>query len=181
MTDIVNKNLEIIDSWNIPIENINISKTQDDIKENLEDTNLGKTLYDLRKREKNGTIYKYMWIEWFRKLILHTAGQLNSKIKFSYDGKPLKRYAIPSYDEKWLEAAIVSWKNAEAVHIMWSIFCAIWMTWFMLDSGNIIGWVNLFLFLINFYLTILQRYNRWKIMTVLQKKKEHNKSKTDSQ
>jgi hypothetical protein len=53
-------NPEIIDSQDILQKNTDVSKIKNDIKENLEDTNVAKTLFDLKKREKDGKIYTYM-------------------------------------------------------------------------------------------------------------------------
>ena len=154
----------------------NISKIQNSIKEELEGGNIGKMMSDLKKREKNGTIYKYMWIDRFRKNIISTVELLNGE-RISKNGRHLKLYSIPSYDEAWLKENIRFWKSAEKKHIVFSIVSLIWMMSAMMESYYYMGWIAIFGFLVNFYCTILQRYDRWRLLSLLEKKKEHNRRK----
>ncbi len=178
MNNIITQSIEINGCLNISGKDIIISSTQNQIKENLNENFLAGMLFDLKRRENDGTIYKYIWVKEFRKLIWITVELVYNKKK-SKNWRDLKLYSIPTYDVKWLKWEIKFGKKAEVIHGIAALASLSWIAIIMAINWNI-DYINVICFLIGFYLAILQRYNRGRLLYLL-RKKNHNSESTNQQ
>ena len=150
-----------------------LSQSKIDIEHELKDRNIGDMIFDLKKREKDGTIYKYMWVERFRKALMWMVGLFKT-----YSKGYIRRsgYNLPNFSAEGIERSIDNGKFNESAHIMWTIAALGAMIWYMNENQDP-SWSCIFIFLINFYATILQRYNRGRLLSTLEKKKEPDERK----
>lgn len=127
--------------------------------------------YAVRPFEQSGLIYECLGIRIFKKLMRSKPWSfLNPTLRLQ-KGKTLP--ALQSLEKET--------RKAEAGHLLVSIIIlffigyALFKDWFVTA-----GWMLLFNILFNGYPVMLQRYNRQKLLRLIQKKHENNQS-TDTQ
>jgi Glycosyl-4,4'-diaponeurosporenoate acyltransferase len=112
--------------------------------------------FDIKDFERNGKIYEKVGIKIRKKVVLNTAWRLVSKDK--------SRYYLQSWRIEDIKDTISWLKYNESIHLIGMIRFVI----LEIYQHNIILWIFL---LQNFYLVMLQRYNRWRLQVLLNKAK----------
>lgn len=127
----------------------------EETKKNLFNT-LTDWYFNIKDFEKNGKIYEKVGIKTRKKIVLNTAGKIIPKGSSNY------------YLQSWKIKDIIStinWlKMNEWLHVMFWIQCII----FEIMKHNT---TTAIIIALHFYLIILQRYNRWRLETLLKKAK----------
>jgi hypothetical protein len=133
--------------------------------------------FEIKPFEKNGKVYEYLGVQYFRKLVM---GPIRKKLRKWDIGEEQSNYRIGKNTsiEKMLEYEKKNLSN-EKIHFNNSQFGG-----FIVATGLITGvWPASILggafMLADIYCVMLQRYNRARLQNIIEKKLEHENSKLD--
>lgn len=131
---------------------------------------LPESYYEIKNWENEGKIYEKIGIKQFRKALTDVAKRVdkeNNSKKFE------NNYFIWSSKIEDLETLITLQKENEAWHLFVEIIGRSYTIYELLEYNSVSIVHNIIITIINTYPLFLQRYNRARILKVIEKKKEH--------